>query len=290
MSQKKKTVLDGLNLVDKFLFDKTIENKEAFEAIASIVTSDSIVLKEAPHVEKEEGVSPELRAIRLDVVGFSEVEQVLSLEMQQRNTYNIPKRSRLYQGMMDVSLLEPGETDFNKLNNSCMVFIAPFDIFGRGLYRYTFEGVCRECPDLKLNDGALRIFINTKGKNRDAFTQEFLDFCDYVTESTDEVANRSKSEKVKLIHEFVSKIRMSEKMGVKYMQRWEELAYAKAEGRQQGIEQGMEQGIEQGFLRHIYQMVERGKYSIQDALEDLQGTINESEFVKGMLASGYKLP
>ncbi|MBQ7919763.1 MAG: Rpn family recombination-promoting nuclease/putative transposase [Lachnospiraceae bacterium] len=282
MSQKKKTVLDGLNLVDKFLFDKTIENKDAFEAIASIVTSDSIVLKQAPHVEKEEGVSPELRAIRLDVVGFSEVEQVLSLEMQQRNTYNIPKRSRLYQGMMDVSLLEPGETDFNKLNNSCMVFIAPFDIFGRGLYRYTFEGVCRECPDLKLNDGALRIFINTKGKNRDAFTQEFLDFCDYVTESTDEVANRSKSEKVKLIHEFVSKIRMSEKMGVKYMQRWEELAYAKDEGRQQGIEQG--------FLRHIYQMVERGKYSIQDALEDLQGNLDESEFVEGMLAAGYKLP
>ena len=278
MSQKKKTVLDGLNLVDKFLFDKTIENKEAFEAIASIVASESVILKEEPHVEKEKGVSPELRAIRLDVVGFSEIEQVLALEMQQRNTYNIPKRSRFYQGVIDVSLLEPGETDFNKLNDSCMVFIAPFDIFERGLYRYTFEGVCRECPDLKLNDGALRIFINTKGKNREDFSQEFLDFCEYVTESTDEVAGRSNSEKTKRIHEHVTRIKRSEKLGVKYMQRWEELAYAKDEG------------IQQGVLQHIYQMVAKGKYSIQDALEDLQGTLSESEFVKGMLASGYKLP
>ena len=117
MLQKKKTVLDGLNLVDKFIFDKTIENKEAFEAIASIVTSEFVILKESPHVEKEESISPELRAIRLDVVGFSEAERVLALEMQQRNTYNIPKRSRFYQGVVDVSLLEPGETDFNKLND-----------------------------------------------------------------------------------------------------------------------------------------------------------------------------
>ena len=243
MTQSKKTVLDGLNLVDKFLFDETIENKEAFEAIASIVTGESMVLREAPHTEKEEAVSPELRAIRLDVIGFSEKDRVLSLEMQQRNTYNIPKRSRLYQGLVDVSLLGPGEIDFNKLNDSCMVFIAPFDIFGRGLYRYTFEGVCRECPDLKLNDGALRIFINTKGENREDFTQEFLDFCDYVTDTTDEVVERSKSDKIKLIHKYVSGIRRSEKMGAKYMQRWEELKNAQNEGMQKGMQLGLERGL-----------------------------------------------
>ncbi len=282
MTQKKRTVLDGLNLVDKFLFDKTIENKEAFEAIASIVTSKPIVLKEKPHTEQEESVSPDLRAIRLDVIGVSEKDRIFSIEMQQKNTYNIPKRSRLYQGLIDVSLLVPGETDFNKLNDVCMVFIAPFDIFGRGLYRYTFEGVCRECPDLKLNDGAMRIFINTKGKNREEFTQEFLDFCEYVSESSDEVAQRSGSEKVKLIHKYVSEIRRSEKMGVKYMQRWEELAYAKDEGRQQGIEQGV--------LLHVYKMVERGRLTVKEALEDLESVQREEDFVKAMQAAGFKLP
>lgn len=239
MSQEGKTILDGLNLVDKFLFDEAIADKEVFEAIASIVTDEGVVLKESPHVEKEEGISPELRRIRLDVFGTTEEEKLMLLEMQKKNTYNIPKRSRYYLGMTDVSLLPPGEKDFNKLNDVCLVFIAPFDIFGRGLYRYTFEGVCRECPDLKLKDGALRIFINTRGKNREDFSQEFLDFCDYVTESSDEVAARSESERMKKIHHRVKEIRAAEKMGVNAMQRWEELAYAKDEGRAVGLELGL---------------------------------------------------
>ena len=53
----------------------------------------------------------------------------------------------VYQAQLDVSLLEPGSKDFNLLNDSCFILIAPFDLFGYGLYRYTFEGTCRECPD-----------------------------------------------------------------------------------------------------------------------------------------------
>lgn len=89
----------------------------------------------------------------------------------------------------------------------------------------------------------MRIFINTKGKNRADFSQEFLDFCDYVTDTTDEVVERSKSERIKLIHKYVSGIRQSEKMGVKYMQRWEELKYAEDEGMQKGMQLGLERGL-----------------------------------------------
>lgn len=272
MSQKKETVLDGLNLVDKFMFDEAIADKEVFEAVASIVTEESVVLKESPQVEKEKGISPQLRTIRLDVIGFTMQEMGILLEMQKNNTGNIQKRSRYYQGMTDVSLLLPGEKDFNKLNDVCLVFIAPFDIFGRGLYRYTFEGVCRECPDLKLQDGALRIFINTRGKNREAFSQEFLDFCDYVTESSDRVAERSESERIKRIHNRVKGIRASEKMGVKFMQRWEELAYARDEGHAEGRAEGRKAGIELGLkslvrlakdfcndFESIYKMVTRNE-------------------------------
>lgn len=104
--------------------------------------------------------------------------------MQQRNTGNLLKRSRYYQAQLDVSLLEPGSADFNLLNDSCFILIAPFDIFGRGLYRYTFEGVCRECSDLKLNDGAVRVFINTKGtKFGKSFAAKML--CAYYDKSCD---------------------------------------------------------------------------------------------------------
>ncbi len=136
-----------------------------------------------------------------------------------------------YQAQLDVSLLEPGTVNFNLLNDSCFILIAPFDLFKKGLYRYIFEGACRECPELKIRDGAVRIFINTKGTNREEFSQEFLELMEYITASTDQVAGLSESPRIKLLHENVKKIRASEKMGVKYLQKWEELVYARDEGK-----------------------------------------------------------
>lgn len=130
-------------------------------------------------------VSPQLRQVRLDVVGMDTEHKLYYTEMQKRDTGNLIKRSRYYQAQMDVSLLEPGCIDFNALNDTCFIMIAPFDIFGKGLYRYTFEGVCKECPELRLADGATRIFINTQGTNEQDFSQEFLDFMRYLTENVE---------------------------------------------------------------------------------------------------------
>ena len=189
------TKLEKLNLLDKFLFDETMEDKEAYQAAIGILLENEVELLEKPETEKEFRVSPQLWEVRLD-----------------------------------VSLLEPGSKDFNLLNESCFILIAPFDVFGRGLYRCTFEGVCRECPDLKLEDGAVRIFINTKGRNREDFSREFLDFMEYIGKTTDETAERAAGNRIKKIHERVRSVRKSEKAGVKYMQRWEELAYAREDG------------------------------------------------------------
>ncbi len=224
------TKLEDLNLVDKFLFDEVMEDMGAYEALISILLENEIHLLTDPETEKELRVSPQLRQVRLDVVSMDQSKKVYYTEMQKTDTGNLRKRSRLYQAQLDVSLLGPGTTNFNLLNDSCFILIAPFDIFGKGLYRYTFEGTCRECPELRINDGAIRVFINTEGTNGEEFSQEFLDLMKYVTASTDAVSKSSESKRLKLIHENVKKVKKSEKMGVKYMQKWEELAYAREEG------------------------------------------------------------
>lgn len=247
------TELKKLNLVDKFLFDEVMEDRESYQALISIVLENEVELLEKPQTEKELRVSPQLRQVRLDVVSMDHEKKLYHTEMQKENTGNLIRRSRYYQAQLDISLLEPGSIDFNLLNNSCFILIAPFDIFGRGLYRYTFEGTCRECPDLKLGDGAVRVFINTKGTNREDFSQEFLDFMKYVTETTDAVADAAESSRIKLIHKQVKGIKLSEKMGGKYMQHWEEMAYATQKGIAQGITQGIAQGISQGIAQGIAQ-------------------------------------
>ena len=164
--------LQELNLVDRFLFDELMDVPGMYEKVLTILLENKVTLLNA-QTEKEFRVSPGLRSVRMDVVSTDIEGRIYCTEMQKRNTGNLVKRSRYYQSQIDVSLLEPGSVDFNLLNDTCMILIAPFDIFGKGMFRYTFRGVCEECPDLKLPDGATRIFINTKGKNRNDFSQEF---------------------------------------------------------------------------------------------------------------------
>lgn len=241
--------LEDLNLVDKFLFDEVMEDKEVYQMFVSIILENEIELLERPETEKELRISPLLRQVRLDVISMDKENNLYYTEMQKKNTGNLIRRSRYYQAQLDVSLLEPGSTDFNLLNDSCFILIAPFDLFGKGLFRYTFEGTCRECPELKLGDGAIRVFINLKGKNREDFSQEFLEFMQYIMKTTNQVAENSISRRIKKIHEKIKKIRSSEKIGVKFMQRWEELVYARQDGVAEGLELGKEQGMEQG-IRH----------------------------------------
>ncbi len=65
MTEKVRTKLDELNMVDKFLFDELVEDKEVYEAIVGILLEDEIELLGKPQTEKEFRVSPELRQIRL---------------------------------------------------------------------------------------------------------------------------------------------------------------------------------------------------------------------------------
>ena len=230
--------LQDLNLVDRFLFDETMEVPGMYQMTVNILLENNATLLDRVQTEKEFRVSPVLRSVRLDVVSMDVSGKVYYTEMQKKNTGNLVKRSRYYQSQLDVSLLEPGSVNFNLLNDTCLILIAPFDLFGKSLYRYTFSGVCEECPELKLQDGAVRVFINTKGTNRSEFSQEFLEFMEYLTDTSDQAAEAASSEKIKTMHKEVQKIKASEKMGVKYMQKWEERVYDRLEGKIEGKIEG----------------------------------------------------
>lgn len=130
--------------------------------------------------------------------------------------------------------MEPGSIHFNMLNNTYIIMITPFDLFGLGKYRYTFRSYCQENKALALQDGAVRIFLNTRGTDDLEVSRELVDFLHYVESTDDEAAASTESERIKIIHACVSRIRSSEEMGVKYMQSWEEKIYERQEGRAEG--------------------------------------------------------
>ena len=90
-----------------------------------------------------------------------EIDEYEKIEMQTSNTGNLPKRSRYYQGTVDLNMLSSG-AEYDELKTSYIFFINTFDLFGKGFPKYTFENVCQESSDLHLDDGAIKVFINAK--------------------------------------------------------------------------------------------------------------------------------
>ena len=271
MNQRKS--LKELNLLDKFLFDEAMDDPENVKTMLDIILSQNTNLKHPPQTEKEQRTSIDNRQIRLDVYAIDEDDVIYEVEAQKENTHNLPKRSRLYQGIIDSKLLPPGVADFNLLNEVLIVLITPFDLFGYGLYRYTFQMRCEEVPELKLDDGATRIFLNTRGKHPELVSPELIELLKYMERSTDEVSRECKSKRIQEMHRRVCQIKASEKTEVKYMQTWEEQIMI----RQEGITEGRIEGEKIGRLRGKRELLEKlsDKFSIEQISEMLEIDISE---------------
>lgn len=161
--------------------------------------------------------------------------------------------------MIDSKLLPSGSVDYNELSDVFIITIMAFDLFGESKYRYTFEMTCEESSTLKLKDGATRIFLNTKGENPDDVSQDLLDLLAFFEDSTYETAKALDNEKIWKLYEKIDAIKQSEKIGVKWMNAWEERIYMEREARAQGLAEGRAEA-------HLEIMVESIK-NLMDSLE-----------------------
>lgn len=172
--------LKDLNLSDRFLFDEVMEDPQTHQDVLSIVFGSDIPLLQKNETEKEVRKNPSVRSIRMDVYAMDQDNVVYNTEMQQKKRADLAKRSRYYQSMIDTALLEPGIPDYNLLNDTYIIMITTFDLFGYGCYRYTFRSVCEEESKCSLDDGAVRIFLNTRGTNDKEVSKELVDFLHYI--------------------------------------------------------------------------------------------------------------
>lgn len=275
-SKQPKQTLQELNLLNRFLFAEAAEDREFLETVLEIIFEGDVSLKYPPQVEKEVRGGLRKKKIGFDVWDLDEGDVIYDTEVQDRNTGNLPRRSRYYQGLMDSKLLPEGTVDYNRLNDIIIILIAPFDLFGKGRYRYIFSMMCEEDPEVKLRDGATRIFLNTRGENCDGVSEELIWMLRYFENTTAEVAEASGSERILVLHEKVEDIRNNEEIGVKLMNAMEE----KLLERQAGFDDGFEEGEASGFERGEASGIEKGK-----ALGETYGRL---EVARNMLNEGME--
>ena len=279
MTKDKRTLKD-LNLMDKFLFDEAMEDKDNMKTLLDIVLGQDTHLKYPPQTEKEFRNSKENRQIRLDVYAIDEDDVVYDTEPQKQNTKHLPKRSRLYQGLIDSNLLPPGSIDFNALNTVIIIMIMPFDLFGYELYQYTFRMKCEEISELELEDGATRIFLNSHGKHPEFVNPELIELLEYMEKSTDTVAKKCESKRIHQMHERITKLKSSKEMEIKYMQKWEEKEIERQEAYAEGERVGEKRGRTEGETR-INKLT---KYLLeQERTEDLKKAVSDAAYQAKLL-------
>ena len=245
---------EEIGLSNDFIFGKVMSDpelcKELLERILPGIEIDHI---EYPELQKPIKEDIDARSVRLDVYVKDGKNTVYDIEMQKVNTRELPKRSRYYQGMMDLQLIDSGQP-YKKLNQSYVIFICLEDVFGKNRHIYTFENICREDPEIKLRDGAIKIFLNAKSNLNDV-SSELRAFLDYLG------GKKSEDEYVQKLEKAVREAKRNRKWRHEYMtllmRDQENQEIGEERGRREGRLEGRREGQLEGELRKLVSQIRK---------------------------------
>ena len=128
-------------------------------------------------------------------------------------------------------------------------------------------------PSLSLEDGAVRMFLYTKGTVTDGCSRELQEFLQYVEQSDGQKAAEWESQRLKKFHDRVCAVKSNDEVEVRFMQLWEEKALERLEGRHEGRLEGRQEGAEVKLIEQVCKKLRKGKAAgeiAEDLEEDLE--------------------
>lgn len=235
---------EKLQIKDDFMFSVIMRNPRFCKPFLERILNIKISCIEYPKSQETIDISADAKSVRLDIYVEDGKETVYNIEMQTTENRNLPKRTRYYQGMIDLNILEKGE-NYRDLKRSFVIFVCTFDLFGEGRHIYTFENRCIQNPELSLLDGTTKIILNTKGIMDDV-TPEMKRLLDFID------GKEPEDDFTRELDEAVQSVRKNEKWRLDYMTL------------QMNYQEKYEQGIEQGNKQAALRMIEAGKLSYEE--------------------------
>lgn len=185
--EAQQTKWEELSISNDFLFGKVMQDAELCKELLQRILPDlDIDHVEYPELQKTITEDIDAKGVRLDVYVNDGKGIVYDIEMQAVTFRCLPRRTRYYQSMIDLQLIDKGQ-EYDVLNDSYVIFICLSDLFGKDRYMYTFENICKEDFEVVLNDGAKKIFLNADGRNG-MVSKELKAFLDFVAGKSSEDA------------------------------------------------------------------------------------------------------
>ena len=154
---------EELKLSDDFMFGKVMEDGTLCREVLECLLGKPVGELTEMQPQREYRYAVDGKPIRLDIY-TGDGETVYDAEMQNLNhkkpeEYDLPRRSRFYQAVMDTDHLKKNQS-YRSLPETNILFICTFDPFKEGLPRYTFRNKCEELPELALQDHTVKYFFN----------------------------------------------------------------------------------------------------------------------------------
>ena len=242
---------EQLEFKDDFMFGLIMRNPKYCKPFLETILDIKISGIHYPKAQKSIDITANAKSVRLDVYVEDNQNTVYNIEMQVTLNKNLPKRSRYYQGMIDLNILEKGAA-YKNLKRSFVIFICTFDLFGEGRHIYTFENRCIQNTNLTLGDETIKIILNTKGTMNDV-NPEMKQLLEYID------GREASNEFTRELETAVKTAKNNDRWRVEYMtleMRYRELL---EQGLEQGLAQGLEQGITQGETKKLITQICRKK-------------------------------
>ena len=259
---------EELTFSDDFMFCKVLTTDlELCKDILELILDVKIREVRLSEAQKSVEITPDGRGIRFDVYVEDEKHTVYNIEMQRRDYDDLPKRSRYYQGMIDLNLIERGAF-FSELKHSFVIFVCLVDHFKAGLPMYTFENVCIEDPSIKLKDETTKVFLNAACK-ADDLPPKFKEFFDYLMTQNPTGTLTSRIEKS------VREVASNEKWRLEYMTLQMKYNEIREDALKEGRAEGREEGRNEGRLLSLAELVHDGVLTAEDAAARAGMTIEE---------------
>ena len=239
------TKFENLTIQSDFIFKKVMSRKRI--CIHLLEELLQIKIADISYFEAEKSLEPDYasRGIRLDIIVADDKNTHYNLEMQVNNiknpntkNYVLPKRTRYYQALMDIDLLQKGQ-DYDLLPPTYIIFICVFDFFAKGNYVYTFKKHCLEDLNLELSDEATTMILNTKGTHGN-ISKDIKSFYDYVN---NHIIN---SDFTRQIDDEISYLKLDSKVRREFMLLEARLLDERREGRAEGKAEGRVEGKAEG--------------------------------------------
>lgn len=168
-----------LDFTDDFMFCMILENNlELCKELLELILDIKIKKVELADSQKRIKLTYDGKGVRLDVYVNDSENTVYDIEMQTTKQKELPKRTRYYQGMIDLNSIQKG-MDYSELKKTYVIFICLKDVFGKNLPIYTFNSICQQDHSIRLGDEATKVILNAEG-SREGLSENMCRFLDYL--------------------------------------------------------------------------------------------------------------